>query len=224
MNSTGNLNIAQNLNKLKEKLGDEVCLVAVSKTVSVENIRKAYDAGQRHFGENKVQELLIKQSELPEDIHWHLIGHLQSNKVKSIAPFIHLIHSVDSEKLLLTIDQEAENCERVIDYLLQVHIAEEESKFGLSIALAASLAARAAEGEFKHSRCRGLMGMATFTDDTEKVRSEFNRLRHLFVDLSEISRQQVFDTLSMGMSGDHEIAVKCGSNMVRVGSLIFGGR
>jgi hypothetical protein len=194
-------------------------LVAVSKIKPASDIAKLYALGQRDFGENYVQELVEKQAQLPEDIHWHFIGHLQSNKVKYIAPFVHLIQSVDSEKLLKEIEKQAAKNNRMINVLLQVHIAEEETKFGFDdkelMALDVNL--------FKHVKIIGLMGMATFTDDKEKVKREFNHLRKLYNDFS--STQQIpLTTLSMGMSDDYALAIDCGSTMVRVGSLLFGKR
>jgi pyridoxal phosphate enzyme (YggS family) len=208
-------------------------LVAVSKTKSVEEIKELYDLGQRDFGENYVQELVEKQSRLPNDIRWHFIGHLQSNKVKQIASFIHLIQSVDSFKLLKEINKQAEKNNRVIDCLLQVHIAQEETKFGLNEEEMdsgikelknSSGRQRLAEGAaaLKNVRIVGLMGMASFTDDMEKVRREFKSLASIFNRLQ--ARDSGLTTLSMGMSSDYTFAVLEGSNMVRIGSLIFGAR
>jgi len=198
-----------------------VTLVAVSKTKSVAEIKELYDLGHRDFGENYVQELVEKQIELPNDIHWHFIGHLQSNKVNQVAPFIHLVQSVDSLKLLQKINKQAQKFNRVIDCLLQVHIAQEETKFGLdenelNELLISSIA------QLDNVRICGLMGMASFTDDMKKVRNEFNYLKSLFDKLKTLNPE--LRTLSMGMSSDYPIAIEEGSNMVRIGSLIFGAR
>jgi PLP dependent protein len=194
-------------------------LVAVSKLKPASDIEKMYALGQRDFGENYVQELVEKLAQLPTDIHWHFIGHLQSNKVKYIAPFAHLIHSVDSEKLLKEIDKQAAKNNRTIHVLLQVHIAEEETKFGFDeaelMALDISL--------FKNVNIIGLMGMATFTDDKEKVKREFEHLQKIFTAFAA-QKNIALTTLSMGMSDDYALAIDCGSNMVRIGSLLFGRR
>jgi pyridoxal phosphate enzyme (YggS family) len=210
-----------------------VTLVAVSKTKSVEEIKELYDFGQKDFGENYVQELAAKQSQLPEDIRWHFIGHLQTNKVKQIAPFIHLVQSVDSLKLLQEINKQAQKNNRVIDCLLEVHIAREETKFGLDETELESLTNTNAPElhELENIRIVGLMGMASFTDDTEKVRSEFRYLKTLFDKLTAKLTTQLpiaigtpLTTLSMGMSSDYFVAIEEGSTMVRIGSLIFGAR
>lgn len=197
--------------------GRKVALVAVSKTKPIEDILELYELGHRDFGENYVQELLQKQGQLPEDIRWHFIGHLQSNKVKQIAPFVHLIHGVDSLKLLKEIDKQARKLERVIDCLLQVHIAMEESKFGLDEEELNSIFGE----KFENVRVLGLMGMASFTEDMDTVRAEFIFLKSLF---DKHAQKQNWTTLSMGMSGDYEIAIDTGSTMVRIGSLLFGKR
>lgn len=217
-------------NELKEK---NVTLVAVSKTKSVAEILELYNLGQKDFGENYVQELAEKYHQLPKDIHWHFIGHLQSNKVKLIAPFVHLIHSVDSEKLLKEINKEAKKNERIIDCLLQVHIAKEETKFGLDeneleqIIQALNLANNTSEEKsIKNISIKGLMGMASFTDDEKIVRHEFHSMKSLFDKFSAALSFQpsAFSILSMGMSADYKMAVEEGSNMVRIGSLLFGER
>jgi pyridoxal phosphate enzyme (YggS family) len=195
-----------------------VTLVAVSKTKSVEEIKELYDLGQKDFGENYVQELTEKQSKLPTDIRWHFIGHLQSNKVKQIAPFIHLIQSVDSLKLLQEINKQARKNNRVIDCLLQVHIAQEETKFGLDENELNELLNNSIS-QYQNIRVAGLMGMASLTDDMEKVRNEFRYLKTLFV-----THNSQLITLSMGMSSDYFVAIEEGSTMVRIGSLIFGAR
>lgn len=208
-------------NELKEK---NVTLVAVSKTKSVEEILKLYQLGQRDFGENYVQELVEKYQQLPKDIRWHFIGHLQTNKVKLIAPFVHLIQSVDSEKLLKEINKEAGKNNRVIDCLLEVYIAKEETKFGLNEQELKELITRISgtnsTNSFKNICIKGLMGMASFTNDKEAVRKEFAFLKSLFDETTNSELQ----TISMGMSADYQIAIEEGSNMVRIGSLLFGER
>ncbi|MGN6249594.1 MAG: YggS family pyridoxal phosphate-dependent enzyme [Ginsengibacter sp.] len=211
--------------KIKEELKKKnVTLVAVSKTKTVEDILGLYDLGQRDFGENYVQELVEKNEQLPKDIRWHFIGHLQSNKVKYIAPFVSLIQSVDSVKLLKEINKQASKNQRTIDCLLQVHIAKEETKFGLDeIELKELLATDFTDNtDLKNIQIKGLMGMSSLTDDEMIVRKEFQKLKSLF-DQSSIHHSP-FTTLSMGMSGDYKIAIEEGSNMVRIGSLLFGKR
>ena len=194
-------------------------LVAVSKIKPASDIQKMYDLGQRDFGENYVQELVEKQTQLPADILWHFIGHLQSNKVKYIAPFVHLIQSVDSEKLLKEVDKQAAKNNRKINVLLQVHIAEEQTKFGFDKEELINLNVEL----FPNVNITGLMGMATFTDDKEKVKREFELLKNLHTQF-EKEKNIELTTLSMGMSDDYELAVNCGSNMIRIGSLLFGRR
>ncbi len=211
----------------KELDAKQVTLVAVSKTKPVEDIIALYELGQRDFGENYVQELVDKQAQLPKDIRWHFIGHLQSNKVKYIAPFVHLIHGVDSFRLLKEINKEAAKNNRVIDVLLQVHIAQEETKFGLDEEELKSIYNRNSDGlqELKNVRICGLMGMASFSDDVEKVKGEFKYLKSMFewyADLPIANSQ--LNILSMGMSGDYQLAIGEGSTMVRIGSLLFGAR
>lgn len=215
------MSLQENYNNIKNQLLENVQLVAVSKTHPVEAIQEVYDFGQRVFGENKVQELTEKYPLLPKDIQWHLIGHLQTNKVKYIAEFIDTIQSVDSEKLLNEINKEAAKHQRTIKVLLQVKIADEESKFGLEIADAKDLFTKFTNGEFPHVEIIGLMGMATFTNDESQISKEFSVLKTLFDELSEIHTLQ---TLSMGMSDDFPLAIECGANSVRVGSAIFGRR
>ena len=197
----------------------QVTLVAVSKTKPIEDIQLLYEAGQRDFGENYVQELCDKQAKLPTDIRWHFIGHLQSNKVKYIAPFVHLIHGVDSESLLKEIDKQARKNNRVIDCLLQMHIAQEETKYGLDASELTELFPKLPN--YPNAHVVGLMGMASFSEDKNLVRSEFNTLAQAFQTLQTFQTAQ---TLSMGMSGDYPIAIEAGSNMVRIGSLLFGAR
>ncbi len=212
------MNIANNLSKIKESIPKGVSLVAVSKTKPSSDILEAYNAGQRIFGENKVQELANKYEELPKDIQWHMIGHLQSNKVKYIAPFVSLIHAVDSLKLLKEINKRAEQNNRVIDCLLQVHIASESTKFGFGTGEIES--ALIEVEEFKNINIIGLMGMATFTNDEKQVNNEFALLSELFKKVKTYS----INTLSIGMSGDYKLAINNGSTMIRVGSAIFGHR
>lgn len=209
-------------NRILSELGPHVRLVAVSKTRPAADIRVLYDLGQRDFGENYVQELTEKQQQLPADIHWHFIGHLQSNKVRQIISFVHLIHGVDSLRLLQEIDRQAGAKGRVVDVLLQVHIAREETKFGLDPAgLADLMGSFRTDGLFSHVRVRGLMGMASNTEDPEAVRAEFAELKRLFDQYFAGGDAAI---LSMGMSADYQIAIKEGSNMVRIGSLLFGKR
>ncbi|MBL7740270.1 MAG: YggS family pyridoxal phosphate-dependent enzyme [Chitinophagaceae bacterium] len=214
-----------------QRINDElkarnVTLVAVSKTKPVEDIQELYDLGHRNFGENYVQELTEKAGQLPKDIRWHFIGHLQSNKVKYIAPFVHLIHGVDSFKLLQEIDKQALKNDRIIDCLLQVYIAKEETKFGLDEEELDQVITQFGKLEMKNVRVIGLMGMASFTDDMDKVRGEFRVLKKLFDKTATplTTHHSPFTTLSMGMSSDYKIAVGEGSTMVRIGSLLFGAR
>lgn len=214
--------ITQNISDINEQYDQyNFILVAVSKTKPVADLQSAYDGGQRHFGENKVQELVEKWETLPKDIKWHMIGHLQRNKVKYIAPFVHLIHGIDSERLLNQVNKEGQKAGRKIDCLLQVHIAKEETKFGFSEEEIKSLFNDGKISGMEYVNIKGLMGMATNTDDTSVVQSEFSSLKSLF---DEFEKEFNLDTLSMGMSGDFPIALQSGSNMIRVGSLIFGKR
>ena len=212
--------ISGNLKSILSKLPKSVTLVAVSKTKPNDAIMEAYHAGHRVFGENKVQDMLTKSEELPSDIQWHMIGHLQTNKVKFIAPFVSLIHGVDSLKLIKEIDKRAGQNNRIIDCLLQIHIAEEETKFGLSDTEATQVLAYAKH--LPNVRIRGLMGMATNTRDESIVRNEFAGLKELFLKFQSVSKD--LQIISMGMSNDYEIAIEQGSTMVRVGSAIFGKR
>lgn len=216
------MDIAENLNKIKSTLPAHVSLVAVSKTKSEADIMEAYRAGQRIFGENKIQEMAAKWENLPKDIQWHMIGHVQRNKVKYMAGFVSLVHGVDSLRLLREIDKRATQNERVIDCLLQVHIARESSKFGFDADEVRTLLKEDTLSELKHVRIRGLMGMATFTEDMEQVRSEFKDLKSLYDEVR--TGQHGMDILSMGMSGDYTVAIEEGSTMVRIGSSIFGPR
>lgn len=199
-----------------------VSLVAVSKTRSDDQLMELYQTGQRIFGENRVQELIGKYERLPKDIKWHLIGHLQTNKVKQIAPFIDLVHSVDSFKLLKELNKQAQNNGRVINVLLQMHIAEEEAKYGLIESDLEQIFGHIQNGDLPYIKVNGLMGMATFSSDESKVRAEFKTLKSLFDKLkSKPELDNNFATLSMGMSGDYKLAIDAGSNMVRIGSLLF---
>lgn len=215
------MSIAQNLQSIQSRLPGNVTLVAVSKTKPVADILQAYDAGQRIFGENKIQEMTDKFEQLPKDIEWHMIGHVQSNKVKYMAPYVALVHGVDSLKLLGEINRQAQKNNRIIDCLLQVYIAEEESKFGLDDQELAQLLSSDEFKAMQNVRIRGLMGMATFTEDQQQIRKEFDHLKAVF---DTFATEYRFDTLSMGMSGDYQIAISSGSNMVRIGSSIFGSR
>lgn len=216
-----NITLKNNFKKIISKLPSEVELVAVSKTHSVAEIKEVYSLGQRVFGENKVQELVEKQPLLPSDIQWHLIGHLQTNKVKYIAGFIDTIQSVDSEKLIKEIDKQAKKHHREIKILLQVKIAEEDSKTGLDIEEAKRIFDDFLAGNFSHIKITGLMGMATFTENKEQVKREFSKLKKIF---DEFSIRFPLNTLSMGMSGDFQTAIECGSNSVRIGTALFGNR
>ncbi len=220
------MQIADNIKKIKAELPERVKLVAVSKTKPNEDIMQAYNAGHQIFGENKVQDLLKKYEELPKDIEWHFIGHLQSNKVKYIAPFVDLIHAVDSLKLLKTIDKEGAKNNRKINCLLQMHIAEEETKFGLSFEEIIEILNSETYKELKFARITGLMGMATNTKNEKQIHKEFSYLKSCFDKLKTdfFNEDSKFVILSSGMSGDFKIAVEEGSNMVRIGSLIFGAR
>lgn len=217
-----NMSISENIQALKNTLPKEVTLVAVSKTKPNEAIIEAYDTGHRVFGENKIQELVAKYDSLPKDIEWHMIGHLQRNKVKYIAPFVSLIHAVDSIRLLTEINKQALKNNRIINCLLQVKIATEESKFGLSQEEIVQLLESDTFKSFQNIKIVGLMGMATFTDNEEQLQNEFNSLQNLYLSLRK--KHPNFKTLSMGMSNDYTIAIENGSTMIRVGSSIFGHR
>ena len=227
------MSIQQNLTEIKSQLPTHVTLVAVSKTKPVSDLMEAYNAGQRIFGENKIQEMTDKWEQMPKDIEWHMIGHVQSNKVKFMAEYVSLIHGVDSLKLLQEINKQAKKHNRVIDCLLQIHIAEEETKFGLDEFELDEILTRVYEqceakkvqndkGEFENIRIVGLMGMATFTENTTQIEKEFNHLKTIFDKLK--TQNSELKTLSMGMSGDYQLAISCGSTMVRIGSSIFGTR
>lgn len=217
--------IAENLQKIKSHLPNHVTLVAVSKTKPVEVLMEAYHAGQRIFGENKVQEMVEKQQQMPNDVEWHMIGHVQTNKVKYMASFVTLIHGVDSLKLLKEINKQAQKNSRIIRCLLQIHIAEEETKFGLNADELKDLLTSEEFNQLKNTKIEGLMGMATFTEDQTQIKKELSFLKSLFDAYKNLKTHNCqFKTLSMGMSGDYQLAVACGSTMVRIGSSIFGER
>lgn len=219
------MSIAHNIEEIKKDLGGGVTLVAVSKTKPLEALKEAFEAGQRDFGENYVQELLEKHEQLPAEIRWHFIGHLQSNKVKFIAPFVHLIHGVDSLKLLKEINKQGTKINRIIPCLLQLYIAKEESKFGFGRQEIMDLISSGQLEELKHIHIQGLMGMASNTENEKQITSEFTELADTFSDLKKYTSFNVTMThLSGGMSGDYKLALRAGCNMVRIGSTIFGGR
>jgi PLP dependent protein len=218
--------IQTQLKQVQAQLPEHVVLIAVSKTKPIADLQAAYDAGQRHFGENKVQEMVEKAQLLPNDIHWHLIGHLQTNKVKYMAGFVHLIHGVDSLKLLIEINKQAKKVNRIQDILLQFYIAQEDTKFGLDISEAQEILNSIDFQQLKHIRVCGVMGMASNTSNEKQVASEFRNLKQIFDELQTkyFPKQDTFKEISMGMSGDYQLAIANGSTMVRVGSKIFGGR
>ena len=219
------MSIQTNLLNIKATLPKQVTLVAVSKTKPVSDLMEAYEAGQRIFGENKIQEMTEKWEQMPKDIQWHMIGHVQTNKVKFMAPFVSLIHGVDSLKLLQEINKQALKNNRIIDCLLQIYIAEEETKFGLDEEELTSLLTSNEFQELKNIQIVGLMGMATFTANKDQIKKEFLHLKSIF-DTNKNLKSEIcnLNTLSMGMSGDYQLAIECGSTMVRIGSSIFGGR
>jgi pyridoxal phosphate enzyme (YggS family) len=215
----------QNLNNIQSQIPKHVTLVAVSKTKPVSDLMETYNAGQRIFGENKIQEMADKHEEMPKDVEWHMIGHVQRNKVKYMAEFVSLIHGVDSLKLLKEINKQALKYDRVINCLIQIKIAAEDSKFGMSIKDAEELLISEAFKNLKNVSITGLMGMATFTDDTHQVEQEFHKLKSTFDDLKPLKSSNCdLEIISMGMSGDFKLAIDCGSTMIRVGSSIFGER
>lgn len=218
--------IQTQLKQVQAQLPEQVVLIAVSKTKPIADLQAAYDAGQRHFGENKVQEMVEKAQLLPNDIHWHLIGHLQTNKVKYMAGFVHLIHGVDSLKLLIEINKQAKKVNRIQDILLQFYIAQEDTKFGLDISEAQEILNSIEFQQLKHIKVCGVMGMASNTSNEKQVASEFRNLKQIFDELKTkyFPKQDTFKEISMGMSGDYQLAIANGSTMVRVGSKIFGGR
>ena len=219
------MSIQTNLLNIKATLPKQVTLVAVSKTKPVSDLMEAYEAGQRIFGENKIQEMTEKWEQMPKDIQWHMIGHVQTNKVKFMAPFVSLIHGVDSLKLLQEINKQAKKNNRTIDCLLQIYIAEEETKFGLDEEELTSLLSSNEFQELKNIQIVGLMAMATFTANKDQIKKEFLHLKSIF-DTKKNLKSEIcnLNTLSMGMSSDYQLAIECGSTMVRIGSSIFGGR
>ncbi|MDO6758956.1 YggS family pyridoxal phosphate-dependent enzyme [Tamlana sp. 2_MG-2023] len=219
------MSISENLKNIKSTLPDHVTLVAVSKTKPVSDLMEAYNAGQRIFGENKIQEMAEKHEIMPKDIQWHMIGHVQRNKVKYMAEFVSLIHGVDNFKLLKEINKQAEKHERTINCLLQIKIASEDSKFGMTLSEAEAIMQSEDFSALKNIKVTGVMGMATFTEDEAQIKSEFNKLKSAFDSLKNIEHLNFKpETISMGMSGDYKLAIDCGSTMVRVGSSIFGHR
>jgi pyridoxal phosphate enzyme (YggS family) len=219
------MSIAQNLLQIKSQLPENVTLVAVSKTKPVADLMEAYNAGQRIFGENKIQEMTDKWEQMPKDIQWHMIGHVQTNKVKFMAEYVSLIHGVDSLKLLQEINKQALKHNRIIDCLLQMYIADEETKFGLDEKELNELLSSEEFQQLKNIRIVGLMGMATFTDNQNQIQKEFQHLKEIFDNTSKLETLNLkLETLSMGMSGDYKLAIECGSTMVRIGSSIFGNR
>ena len=221
------MSISENLNTIKSQLPAHVSLVAVSKTKPIADLMEAYNAGQRVFGENKIQEMTEKWEVMPKDIEWHMIGHVQTNKVKNMAPYVSLIHGVDSLKLLQEINKQAAKNNRVIDCLLQIYIAEEESKFGLDEQELEEILKQVQNDKenFKNIKIVGLMGMATFTENQNQIEKEFKHLKAIFDKINELSIiNYPLSILSMGMSGDYQMAISCGSTMVRIGSSIFGSR
>ena len=219
------MSIKDNLLKIKSSLPENVNLVAVSKTKPVADLMEAYNTGQRIFGENKIQEMTEKWEQMPKDIQWHMIGHIQTNKVKFMAPYVNLIHGVDSLKLLEEINKQALKNNRIIDCLLQIHIAEEETKFGLNEDELKELLVSESFINLNNIKVIGLMGMATFTENQNQIKKEFEHLKSIFDKLElQNTKNCELNTLSMGMSGDYKLAIVCGSTMVRIGSSIFGGR
>jgi len=220
-----NMNIKQNLEHIKSHIPEYVTLVAVSKTKPINDLMEAYNAGHRVFGENKIQEMVEKYEQMPKDVKWHMIGHVQSNKVKYMASFVSLIHGVDSLKLLNEIDKQAQKHNRTIDCLFQIKIAEEDSKFGMDALEAIEILQTQEFSELKNIRVVGVMGMATFTDDESQIKREFDQLKSTFDVLKKYESPNFKPkTISMGMSGDYQLAISCGSTMIRVGSSIFGER
>jgi pyridoxal phosphate enzyme (YggS family) len=216
------MSIKNNFQSIKSSLPENVTLVAVSKTKPISDLMEAYDAGQRIFGENKIQEMVEKYEQMPKDIEWHMIGHVQRNKVKYMAEFVSLIHGVESFKLLKEINKQAQKHDRIIDCLLQIKIAEEDSKFGMSAEDATTLLQSEDYSELKNINIVGVMGMATFTSNMKQVENEFKYLKSTFENLKTLNSE--LKIISMGMSGDYQLAIDCGSTMIRVGSSIFGVR
>ncbi|MGB3776334.1 MAG: YggS family pyridoxal phosphate-dependent enzyme [Leeuwenhoekiella sp.] len=215
------MNVAENIKKFREEIPEEVILVAISKTKPIEDLQEAYEAGQRIFGENRIQEMTEKSEELPKDIEWHMVGHVQTNKVKDMAPYVSLVHSADRPKLFKEINKEAEKNNRTIKVLLQVKIAEEDSKYGMPLEKAEEFLKNNKAENYPHVALIGLMGMATFTDDEDQVTKEFKSLKKLYDQYKESNNLTI---LSTGMSGDYQLGIDQGSNMIRIGSSIFGKR
>ncbi len=220
------MSVAEQITRLQKELPEGVNLLAISKYQPIETLQEAYDAGQRMFGENHIQEMAAKAAALPKDIQWHFTGHVQTNKIKYMAPFVNLIHAVDSFRLLREIDKHAAKHERCIDCLLQIHIAQEETKYGLSVDECRHLLSEEPWRELQHVRITGLMAMGSNTDDMEQVRNEFKQIKNLFDELKEkhFANEPSFCQLSEGMTDDYPIAIEEGSNIVRIGSMIFGER
>lgn len=216
--------IGQRINEIKASLPQGVTLVAVSKFHPAESIREAYEDGQREFGESRANELVTKAKELPDDIRWHFIGHLQTNKVRAIIPYVSLIHSIDSERLLRLVDSEASRIGRKVDVLLQVHVAKEETKFGFSPEELKALASSGVLETMNNARIRGVMGMASNVDDETRIKEDFANIATAFSDLRRLTCLDSLNTISMGMSHDYRLAIAAGSNMVRIGTTIFGER
>ena len=215
------MDIAKNIESIKAEFTSDVTLVAVSKTKPIQDLMEAYEAGQRIFGENKIQEMTNKWEALPKDIEWHMVGHVQTNKVKYMAPYVKMIHAVHKMKLLKEINKQAKKENRVIDCLLQMKIAEEDSKYGMTKEEIIEFLADEQLKNYTNVKLRGLMGMATFTDDNEQIKREFTLLKNLY---EQLKSSHNFDVLSMGMTGDYKIAIEQGSSMIRIGSKIFGAR
>ena len=219
------MSIKENLNNIKLSLPEHVTLVAVSKTKPVSDLMEAYHAGQRIFGENKIQEMYEKYEQMPKDIEWHMIGHVQRNKVKYMASFVGLIHGVDNFKLLNEINKQAQKHNRIINCLFQIKIAEEDSKFGMTTSEASEIIQSKDFSDLENIKIVGVMGMATFTDDKNQIKKEFLQLKNTFTVLKQLdTKNSNMETISMGMSGDYPLAIDCGSTMIRVGSSIFGSR
>ena len=216
------MSISNNLNNIKSQLPEQVTLVAVSKTKPISYLMEAYQAGQRIFGENKIQEMAEKHKQMPKDIQWHMIGHVQKNKVKYMASFVSLIHGVENFKTLKEINKQAKKYNRIIDCLLQIKIASEDSKFGMSASDASDILESNEFSELKNMKVVGVMGMATFTENREQIKKEFIQLKSSFIHLKSLHPE--LEIISMGMSGDYQLAIACGSTMIRVGSSIFGER
>ena len=219
------MSITKNLNQIKSTISENVSLVAVSKTKPVSDLMEAYNAGQRIFGENKIQEMTEKWQTMPKDIQWHMIGHVQTNKVKFMAEYVSLIHGVDSLKLLEEVNKQAQKYDRIIDCLLQMHIAEEETKFGLNETELKEILNSETLKKLNNIQIVGLMGMATFTENQSQIKKEFQNLKSIFDNYKNLKSEICnLKFLSMGMSGDYQLGIECGSNMIRIGSSIFGSR